>query len=214
MAAGSHTLQSRAMEFFGSDSDEEDTLDNHAIDQLLAACMRLVPPLAGLRPALRLGANSRCFADRAAAAGFDVVTGACDVLLVDDVEAGSSSPDCGIVAIHHSRGLAVRGMEKVFPEPYMLEWAGEGAAVYGRLPAVDRVGCPPRPPADMNEACRCARLVVATRRAAGRLPASSYVDRAARVLRREGLVILPGLFDKDDADALCRDALDDFERCR
>ena len=72
------------MEFFGSDSDEEDTLDNHAIDQLLAACMRLVPPLAGLRPALRLGDNSRCFADRAAAAGFDVVTGACDVLLVDE----------------------------------------------------------------------------------------------------------------------------------
>ena len=47
----------------------------------------------------------------------------------------------------------------------MLEWAGEGAAVYGKLPAVDRVGCPPRPPADMNEACRCARLVVETRRA-------------------------------------------------
>ena len=38
------------MEFFGSDSDEEG-VDNHAIDQLLAACMRLVPPLAGRRPA-------------------------------------------------------------------------------------------------------------------------------------------------------------------
>ena len=87
------------MEFFGSDSDEEG-LDNHAIDQLLAACMRLVPPLAGLRPALRLGDSSRCFADRAAAAGFDVVTGACDVLLVDDVEAGSGEAgQCRIVAI-------------------------------------------------------------------------------------------------------------------
>ena len=203
------------MEFFGSDGDEEG-LDNFAVDQLLAACMRLVPPLAGLRPALRLGDNSQCFADRAAAAGFDVVTGACDVLLVDDIDAARSGEacQCGLVAIHHSRGLAVRGMEKVLPEAYMLEWAGEGAAVYGRLPAVDRVGCPPRPPADMNEACRCARLVVATRRAAGRLPASSYVDRAARVLRREGVVILPGLLDAADADALCRDALDDFERCR
>ena len=139
------------MEFFGSDSDEEDALDNHAIDQLLAACMRLVPPLAGLRPALRLGANSQCFADRAAAAGFDVVTGACDVLLVDDVEAGSGEAgQCRIVAIHHSRGLAVRGMEKVLPEAYMLEWAGEGAAVYGKLPAVDRMGCPPRPPLSQN----------------------------------------------------------------
>ncbi len=206
------------MEFFGSDSDEEDTLDNHAIDQLLAACMRLVPPLAGLRPALRLGANSQCFADRAAAAGFDVMTGACDVLLVDNAQdmdaARRSGITEGIVAIHHSRGLAVRGMEKVLPETYMLEWAGEGAAVYGKLPAVDRVGCPPRLPADAAEACRCARLVVETRRAAGRLPAEAYVDRAARVLRKEGVVILPGLLDAADADALCRDALDDFERCR
>ena len=201
------------MEFFGSDSDEEG-VDNHAIDQLLAACMRLVPPLAGLRPALRLGDNSQCFADRAAAAGFDVVSGDCDVLLVDEIHAACLGAEPEIVAIHHSRGLAVRGMEKVLPEAYMLEWAGEGAAVYGRLPAVDRVGCPPRPPADMNEACRCARLVVETRRAAGRLPAEAYVDRAARVLRKEGVVILPGLLDAADADALCQDALDDFERCR
>ena len=198
------------MEFFGSDSDEEN-MDNHAIDQLLAACMRLVPPLAGLRPALRLGENSQCFADRAAAAGFDVVTGACDVLLVDNAQ-DIDAQDIGIVAIHSHDGRAVP--YKVLPETYMQQWAGEGAAVYGRLPAVDRVGCPPRPPADVNEACRCARLVVATRRAAGRLPSSSYVDRAARVLSREGLVILPGLLDAADADALCRDALDDFERCR
>ena len=206
------------MEFFGSDSDDEDTLDNHAIDQLLAACMRLVPPLAGLRPALRLGDNSRCFADRAAAAGFDVVTGDCDVLLVDnaqDIDAARQRRDigrCGIIAIRSHDGKAVP--YKVLPETYMQEWAGEGAAVYGKLPAVDSVGCPPRPPADMNEACRCARLVVATRRAAGRLPTEAYVDRAARVLRKEGLVILPGLLDAADADALCRDALDDFERCR
>jgi hypothetical protein len=56
--------------------------------------------------------------------------------------------------------------------------------------------------------------VVETRRAAGRLPAEAYVDRAARVLRKEGVVILPGLLDAADADALCQDALDDFERCR
>ena len=65
--------------------DDEDTLDNHAIDQLLAACMRLVPRLrqaAGAAPR----DNSRCFADRAAAAGFDVVTGDCDVLLVDNAQ--------------------------------------------------------------------------------------------------------------------------------
>ena len=49
------------MEFFGSDSDDEDTLDNHAIDQLLAACMRLVPPLAGLRPALHLEHQNNTF---------------------------------------------------------------------------------------------------------------------------------------------------------
>ena len=94
------------------------------------------------------------------------------------------------------------------------EMRGPAKARSGKLPAVDSVGCPPRPPADMNEACRCARLVVATRRAAGRLPTEAYVDRAARVLRKEGLVILPGLLDAADADALCRDALDDFERCR
>ncbi len=205
------------MEFFGSDSDEEDTLDNHAIDQLLAACMRLVPPLASLRPALRLGDNSQGFADKAAAAGFDVVPGegACDVLLVDnlqDIDAARRSGAvwrCGIVAIHG------HGKANAFPQIYMEKaWAGDGTAVYRRLPAVDRVGCPPRPPADAAEACRCARLVVATRRAAGRLPAEAYVDRAARVLRKEGLVILPGLLDAADADALCRDALDDFERCR
>ena len=52
------------------------------------------------------------------------------------------------------------------------------------------------------------------RLAAPSRPAAFSVDRAARVLRKEGLVILPGLLDAADADALCRDALDDFERCR
>ena len=104
------------MEFFGSDSDEED-LDNHAVDQLLAACMRLVPPLAGLRPALRLGNNSQCFADRAAAAGFDVVTGDCDVLLVDNEDIDAVVARRAVQARRHSpfTGLAVRGMEKVLP---------------------------------------------------------------------------------------------------
>ena len=47
--------------------------------------------------------------------------------------------------------------------------------------------------------CPTCRAVVATRRAAGRLPTEAYVDRAARVLRKEGLVILPGLLEAADA---------------
>ena len=189
------------MEFFGSDSDD-DGID--PLQELLAACMRIVPPLAGRRPALRLMDHAGRFATQAAAAGFDVVDGDCDVVLIASVYDFSRLP-CGVVAALGQTG-EIPGWETA--------WAGDGAAVYRKLPAVDRVGCPPRPPADMNEACRCARLVVETRRAAGRLPAEAYVDRAARVLRKEGVVILPGLLDAADADALCQDALDDFERCR
>ena len=206
------------MEFFGSDSDDDDGRGDSVVDELLAACMRLVPPLAGRRPALRLKGGARRFATHAAAAGFDVVDGDCDVLLLDsdelvadyNVEAARNS----VIAMHGCGGPDIEGWETVWTGNVQGSPPQAWDAVYRKLPAVDRVGCPPRPPADAAEACRCARLVVETRRAAGRLPAGAYVDRAARVLRKEGLVILPGLLDAADADALCRDALDDFERCR
>ena len=110
--------RSRAMEFFGSDSDDEDTTQRIAIDQLLAACMRLVPPLAGLRPALRLKNGARRYAKQAAAAGFDVVDGDgddCDVLLLDiaqDIVSLRPSIDANalrnnIIAMHGLTGAAV-----------------------------------------------------------------------------------------------------------
>ena len=42
---------------------------------------------------------------------------------------------------------------------------------------------------------------------------ATWTARRASCGRRV-VVILPGLLDAADADALCRDALDDFERCR
>jgi hypothetical protein len=216
----------RAMEFFGSDSDDDDDDRKDPIAELLAACMRLVPPLAGRRPALCLKNGARRYAKQAAAAGFDVVDGDgddCDVLLLDIDEDPSAEAEHranalrnNIIAMHGLGGPDIEGWETVWTGNVQTTASGTRPwdAVYRKLPAVDKVGCPPRPPADAAEACRCARLVVETRRAAGRLPAEAYVDRAARVLRKEGVVILPGLLDAADADALCQDALDDFERCR
>ena len=122
------------MEFFGSDSDD-DGID--PLQELLAACMRIVPPLAGRRPALRLMDHAGRFATQAAAAGFDVVDGDCDVVLIASVYDFSRLP-CGVVAALGQTG-EIPGWETA--------WAGDGAAVYRKLPAVDRVGCPPRPPA-------------------------------------------------------------------
>lgn len=200
------------MEFFGSSSDDDNS--NPVLDELLAACLRLVPPLAGMRPALRLGAGCASHAAAAAAVGFGIVESACDVLLVDD--AGKvilptavilrSIARGGVLATWNSRQVDLPGWETV--------WTNDHTSVYRRETPVDRVGCPPRPPADAAEAARCAKLVVMTRLAAGPLPLEAYVDRAARVLAAEGLVVLPGLLDADYADVLCTNALDDFESCR
>lgn len=215
--------QQEAMEFFGSSSDDEDS--NSAVDDLLAACMRLVPPLAGVRPALQLSAGCASHAVAAAAAGFEIVEAACapnwifaacDLLMVADqreanylcVAPGEATLSC------IARGVVVAALKELDLPGWEVVWTNNQTAVYRRLYAVDRVGCPPRPPADAAEAARCAKLVITTRRAAGPLPLEAYVDRAARVLAAEGLVILPGLLDAADADALCTDALDDFESCR
>ena len=104
------------MEFFGSDSDD-DGID--PLQELLAACMRIVPPLAGRRPALRLLDRAGRFATQAAAAGFDVVDGDCDVVLIDSVYDFSRLP-CGVVAALGQTG-EIPGWETA--------WAGDGAAL-------------------------------------------------------------------------------------
>ena len=104
------------MEFFGSDSDD-DGID--PLQELLAACMRIVPPLAGRRPALRLMDHAGRFATQAAAAGFDVVDGDCDVVLIASVYDFSRLP-CGVVAALGQTG-EIPGWETA--------WAGDGAAV-------------------------------------------------------------------------------------
>ena len=180
----------------GSEADADDT---ESIQQLLAACMRLVPPLGGHRPIF--GNDESCASspkvrELAASSGFTVNDyGPCDVFFAECLPCPDEH-----VFIRGSCYVCYRDPHYPWPLPtapppgYREAWRGAGGVVFRRvLVEADGTGCPPRPPADAREREMVEGLAVATRRASGPLPVGAYAERAAACLRKNGLVVLVGL---------------------